>query len=284
MIEIQQAFKRDGKAFVTFLTAGDPDLSSTARYLGVLQDAGADIIEIGIPFSDPIAEGPVIQEADIRALKNNVCIDDIFAMLQGVERKVPFLFMTYVNPVFFYGYEKFFRRCAECGIAGIILPDVPYEESGEVKAAAGKYGVTVIDMVAPTSMQRIKTVCKGAKGFIYLVSSMGVTGVRSEITTDIKGIASQIRQVTDTPVCVGFGISTPAQAAKTAGESDGAIVGSALVKIIAKNGEHAEEELKKYVSSMSAAVHGNGKELLSPAATDCFCEAPTGDTTTPRRR
>lgn len=255
MIDIRQAFQRDGKAFVAFLTAGDPTLEATARYIAALQDAGVDLIEIGIPFSDPIAEGTVIQEADIRALKNNVCIDDIFKMLEGVERKVPFVFMTYANPVFFYGYEKFFCSCAEAGIAGIILPDVPYEESGEVKSVARKYGVTVIDMVAPTSLQRVETVCKDAKGFVYLVSSMGVTGVRKEITTDIKGIAEHIRKVTSTPVCVGFGISTPEQAAKTAEESDGAIVGSAIVRIIAKYGAHAEEPLKTYASAMSAAVH-----------------------------
>ncbi|MBP5242089.1 MAG: tryptophan synthase subunit alpha [Clostridia bacterium] len=255
MIEIKEAFKKDGKAFVTFLTAGDPTLQDTARYLQVLQDNGADLIEIGIPFSDPVAEGPVIQAADIRALKNNVCIDDIFEMLQGVERKVPFLFMTYANPVFFYGYEKFFSRCRETGIAGIILPDIPYEESEEVKSVARKYGVVVIDMVAPTSKERIQTVCKDAQGFIYLVSSLGVTGVRKEITTDIGAIARDVKAVTSTPVCVGFGISTPEQAGKTAAESDGAIVGSAIVRIIAEHGSNADEALAKYISDMSKAVH-----------------------------
>lgn len=258
MIEIKKAFEKDGKAFVAFITAGDPTLAATEKYLKVLQDGGVDIIEVGIPFSDPIAEGPVIQEADIRALKNNVCVDDIFNMVERVEKKVPFLFMTYVNPVFFYGYDKFFARCKEAGISGVIIPDVPFKESGEIKCVAEKYGVIVTDMVAPTSGKNIKTVCKDSKGFIYLVSSMGVTGVREKIETDIPSLVRTIRQATKTPVCVGFGISTPEQAKKAAEDADGAIVGSAIVRIVAKYGENAEEALYDYVKNMSEAVHGNG--------------------------
>ena len=256
MTEIAEAFRRNnGKAFVAFITAGDPTLADTKRYLEVLQDSGTDIIEVGIPFSDPIAEGVVIQEADLRALKNNVCIDDIFDMLSGVEKRIPFLFMTYANPVFFYGYDRFFARCREVGISGIIIPDVPYEESGEVKEVAARYGITVIDMVAPTSEERIAKVCAGAEGFIYLVSSMGVTGVRKSIDTDIAAIVRSVRAVTDTPVCVGFGISTPEQAARMATDADGAIVGSAIVRIVAKYGSGADGALAEYVSAMSGAVH-----------------------------
>jgi tryptophan synthase alpha chain len=256
MIDIKSVFERGNKkAFVGFITAGDPTLEDTKRYLEVMQTSGVDIIEVGIPFSDPIAEGVVIQEADIRALKNDVCLDEIFKMVAGIEKKVPFLFMTYANPVFFYGYERFFERCKEVGVSGVIIPDIPYEESDEVKCVAVKYGVAVIDMVAPTSEERIKKVCVQSKGFIYLVSSLGVTGVRKQISTDISSIYRQIRAVTDTPVCVGFGISTPEQAVKMAGDTDGAIIGSAIVRIIAQYGSHADEQLRDYLTSVACAVH-----------------------------
>jgi tryptophan synthase alpha chain len=256
MIEIKQAFsKGNKKAFVAFLTAGDPTLADTERYINIMQESGVDLIEIGIPFSDPIAEGPVIQAADIRALKNNVCLDDIFAMVERVDKKVPLVFMTYANPVYFYGYDKFFERLKKVGVAGVIIPDIPFEESGEVKVVADKYGITVVDMVAPTSNERIKKVCANSKGFIYLVSSLGVTGVRSKIDTDIVEITKKIREFSSTPVCVGFGISTPDQAANMAKAADGAIIGSAIVKIIGEYGSQADEKLREYLTKVSAAVH-----------------------------
>jgi tryptophan synthase alpha chain len=256
MIEIKQAFSRGNKkAFIAFLTAGDPTIKDTERYINIMQESGVDLIEVGIPFSDPIAEGPVIQAADLRSLKNNVCLNDVFEMCARIEKKVPFVFMTYANPVFFYGYDKFFARCKSVGVSGVIIPDIPFEESDEVKSVAVRYGVTVIDMVAPTSEDRIKKVCASSEGFIYLVSSLGVTGVRREINTDISAIAKKIRQVTSTPACVGFGISTKEQAAKMAEAADGAIIGSAIVKIIAEYGSGADEKLREYLSGIAKAVH-----------------------------
>lgn len=255
MIDISSAFSGGKKAFAGFITAGDPSLKDTERYLNIMQNSGVDIIEVGIPFSDPVAEGEVIQRADARALAAGAYLDDIFAMVGGIEKKVPFLFMTYANPVCFYGYARFFARCKEAGVSGVIIPDIPYEESGEVKEVAADYGVTVIDMVAPTSEERIKKVCAGSSGFIYLVSSMGVTGVRDKFDADISSVYRKIRAVTDTPVCVGFGISTPESAARMAAQCDGAIIGSAIVKIIEKYGSQADEPLRKFLTSVASAVH-----------------------------
>ena len=255
MIDISTAFAGGKKVFAAFITAGDPTLEDTKRYLGIIQDCGADIIEVGIPFSDPIAEGEVIQNADARALAGGATLDKIFQMVEGVQKKVPFLFMTYANPVYFYGYARFFERCRRAGVSGVIIPDIPFEESGEVKEVALNYGVTVIDMVAPTSEERIKKVCAQSRGFIYLVSSLGVTGMRSHIDTNISSVYGRIRAVTDTPVCVGFGISSPEQAKKMAGECDGAIVGSAIVKIIGQECSHADEKLADFITSVASAVH-----------------------------
>lgn len=258
MIEISTAFQGGKKAFVGFITAGDPTLADTKRYLEIMQDNGVDIIEVGIPFSDPIAEGEVIQNADIRALSGGANLGAIFDMVESIEKKVPFLFMTYANPVCFYGYSRFFEHCRQAGVSGVIIPDIPFEESGEVKEVALNYGITVIDMVAPTSEERIKKVCADSQGFIYLVSSMGVTGMRSHIDTDISSVCSKIKEVTDTPVCIGFGISTAEQARDMAQRSDGAIMGSAIVKVIEKYGGKADEPLRKFITSVAAAVHSAG--------------------------
>lgn len=257
MIKVKEAF--DGKkAFIGFLTAGDPSLEKTEEFILEMERAGASLIEIGIPFSDPIAEGPVIQEANVRALSapGGCTTDMIFEMVARLKGKVkvPMVFLTYLNPVYKYGYEKFCARCEEIGIAGMIIPDLPYEERGELSPTAEKYGLDIISMVAPTSADRIQRIAKEAKGYIYIVSSMGVTGVRSEITTDIGEILSQIRQVTDTPAAVGFGISTPEQAAKFGKLADGVIVGSAIVKIIAQYGADAGPHIYEYVSSMVKAL------------------------------
>lgn len=255
MIEIAQAFQNGKKAFVGFITAGDPTIEDTVRYLEIMQSSGVDIIEVGIPFSDPIAEGAVIRQADERALAGGINLDRIFEAVAKIEKRVPILFMTYANPVFFYGYGAFFRRCAECGVCGVIIPDIPFEESGEVKREAQKYGITVVDMVAPTSDERIGKVCADSRGFIYLVSSLGVTGMRKSIDTDIGAVYRKIRRVSDTPVCVGFGISSPEQAADTAKKADGVIVGSAIVKIIEQYGGAADARLRKFLSEVAAAVH-----------------------------
>lgn len=244
------------KAFIAFLTAGDPNADSTVKYILAMEKAGADLIEIGIPFSDPTAEGVVIQEANIRSLSNGMTTDGVFDIVRRVRESsnVPLAFMTYINPVFHYGYDRFFGKCRELGVCAIIIPDLPFEEKDEVVDVASKYGIKVIFLIAPTSHERIKRIAKAADGFIYIVSSMGVTGVRSSINTNLDEIVSAIRSETDVPCAIGFGISTPEQAKKMAGISDGAIVGSAIVKIIAEHGENAEEAVYEYVKSMKEAV------------------------------
>lgn len=244
------------KAFICFLTAGDPTADCTVEYILEMERAGADLVEIGIPFSDPTAEGVVIQEANIRALKNGMTTDGAFDIVRRVREKsqIPLAFMTYANPVFHYGYDRFFTKCEELGVDAIIIPDMPYEEKREMEEPANAHNVALISMIAPTSEDRIQRIASEAKGFIYVVSSMGVTGVRSEIKTDLGAIVESIRRVTDVPCAIGFGISTPEQAKKMAALSDGAIVGSAIVKLIAKHGEQAASEIYDYVKSMKDAV------------------------------
>lgn len=255
MSNISKAFKNT-KAFIPFLTGGDPTIDKTEEYIYKIVEAGADIIEIGIPFSDPIAEGPVIQEANIRALKNGATPERIFEMVERVRTKtqVPIVFLTYLNPVFNYGYDKFFARCKKAGVDGIIIPDMPFEEKGELAEEAKKNGVDIISLIAPTSADRIQMIAKEAQGYVYVVSSLGVTGMRSEIKTDLKSIIDLVKQATDVPAAVGFGINTPEQAAEISKISDGVIVGSAIVKIIEKYGENAAGEVYKYVKEMKDAI------------------------------
>lgn len=255
MSKIAEAF-RNGKAFIPFITCGDPDLETTAKVVREAVRNGADLIELGIPFSDPTAEGPVIQEANLRALKGKVTTDKVFDLVRELRTDVtvPMVFMTYANVVFSYGAEKFISICNEIGIDGLILPDLPYEEKEEFLPLCHKYGVDLISLIAPTSENRIAMIAKDAEGFIYLVSSLGVTGVRSEIKTDLKSIVDVIRANTDTPVAIGFGISTPEQASKMAGISDGAIVGSAIIKILAEHGRDAAPYVGEYVKSMKDAL------------------------------
>ena len=251
MSKISEAFQNK-KAFIAYLMAGDPNLSVSAKYILTAQEAGADLIEIGIPFSDPVAEGEVIEAASMRAIRAGTRLDGVFDMVASIQDKmhIPMVFMTYLNPVYVYGYDRFFAKCVEIGICGIIIPDMPYEEQGEAKEIAKKYGIEMITLVAPTSEQRIKEIASHAEGFLYLVSSMGVTGVRSEITTDVSSIVEEIRKSTDIPVAVGFGISTPEQVAHYSAIADGVIVGSAIVNIIAQESEQAHEHLRAYIQSM----------------------------------
>ena len=255
MSNIAKAFA-NGKAFIPFVTCGDPDLETTANIVRAMAEAGADLIELGIPFSDPTAEGPVIQSANVRALSAGTTTDRIFDLVQDLRKDVtiPMVFMTYANVVFSYGAEKFISTCQEIGIDGLILPDIPYEEKDEFDPICKRYGVDLISMVAPTSEERIAMVAKEASGFIYVVSSLGVTGVRSEITTDIGAMVELIRANSSCPCAVGFGISTPEQAKKMAGLADGAIVGSAIVKLIAQYGREAVPYVADYVKQMKEAV------------------------------
>lgn len=259
MSKIGQAFA-NGKAFIAFLTAGDPSAEKSVEYILKMEEAGADLIEIGIPFSDPTAEGVVIQDANIRALRAGMSTEGVFEIVRRVREKsqIPLVFLTYLNPVFHYGYEAFFGRCQELGVDGIIIPDLPYEEKGELADIAAAHDVDVISMIAPTSEQRIQKIASEATGFIYLVSSMGVTGMRGTITTDLGTIVESIRKVSNTPVAIGFGINTPQQAADMAGLSDGAIVGSAIVKMIERDGACAGDALAEYVSKMKEAVRQMG--------------------------
>ena len=255
MSNIRSAF-RNGKAFIPFITCGDPDLETTAKIVRAAAENGADLIELGIPFSDPTAEGPVIQGANLRALSGGVTTDKIFDLVAELRKdvKIPMVFMTYANVVFSYDAERFMARCCETGIGGVILPDLPFEEKDEFSAVAKQYGVDLISLIAPTSADRIAMIAKEADGFIYVVSSLGVTGVRSEITTNIGDIVEVIRKNTDTPCAVGFGISEPEQAAKMASLSDGAIVGSAIIRIIEKYGRDAAPHVGEYVKRMKDAV------------------------------
>ncbi len=258
MNKIRQAFENK-KAFIPFITCGDPDLETTKKIIHALAENGADLIELGIPFSDPTAEGPVIMQANLRALSNGITTDDVFAMVKEVssEVEVPLVFMTYANVVYSYGNDGFFKKCKESGISGIILPDVPYEEKEEFESVASRYEVEFVSMIAPTSEGRVEMIAKEAKGFLYLVSSLGVTGERSKITGDLKTTVERVRKVTDVPCAVGFGISTPEQAAEMANISDGAIVGSAIVRVIEKYGKDAPDEVGKFVKEMKEAYYAS---------------------------
>lgn len=255
MSNIARAFDH-GKAFIPFITCGDPDLETTEKTVRAMAQAGADLIELGIPFSDPTAEGPVIQSANVRALAAGTTTDRIFDMVRSLRRDVslPMVFMTYANVVFSYGANRFLSTCADIGMDGLILPDVPFEEKGEFDPICKQYGLDLVSLVAPTSEDRIARIARDASGFIYVVSSLGVTGVRSEITTDIGAMVALIREATSLPCAVGFGISTPDQARKMAGLSDGAIVGSAIVKLIAQYGREAVPHVAAYVKEMKDAV------------------------------
>ena len=255
MTRIQKAFDNQ-KAFIAFVTGGDPDVETTKKLIPEMAKAGADLIEIGIPFSDPIAEGVVIQEADVRALSAGTTTDDLFDMVKEVRKEtdVPLVFMTYMNPVYTYGTERFIEKAAKVGMDGLILPDVPFEEKEEIDSVCKKYGLDLISLIAPTSHERITQIAKEAQGFVYCVSSLGVTGTRTKITTDIGAMVKLVKAAKDIPCAVGFGISTPEQAKKMAEQSDGAIVGSAIVKLCAAHGENCVPYVKEYVKSMKDAI------------------------------
>ena len=252
---IAEAFA-NGKAFIPFLTCGDPSLEVTEQLIYEMEEAGADLIELGIPFSDPTAEGPVIQAANVRALSGGVTTDKIFDMVKRLRQntKIPMVFMTYANVVFSYGTERFIQKAASLGMDGLILPDVPFEEKEEFDSVCKKYGLDLISLIAPTSHERITQIAKEAEGFVYCVSSLGVTGMRSAITTDIGAMVQLVKEAKDIPCAVGFGISTPEQAAAMAAKSDGAIVGSAIVKLCGQYKEACVPYVKEYVKSMKDAV------------------------------
>lgn len=255
MSRIEQAFA-NGKAFIAFVTGGDPDLETTEKLIYAMEAAGADLIEIGVPFSDPIAEGAVIQEANERALLAGCTTDKLFELVAKVRKRVriPMVFLTYINPIYTYGKDRFMSKCRETGIDGIIVPDLPFEEKEELEPDCNQYGIDLIPLIAPTSRDRIKMISENARGFLYCVSSMGVTGVRSEIKTDINAMIRLVRESSKVPCAVGFGISTEEQAARFAAIADGAIVGSAIVRIVARYGRESEKPVFEYVKAMKEAV------------------------------
>ncbi|MCD8024812.1 MAG: tryptophan synthase subunit alpha [Candidatus Gastranaerophilales bacterium] len=243
------------KAFIPFITAGYPTLNDTVSFILQMEKAGADMIEIGIPFSDPIAEGAVIQHASTAALKNGASLDKIFETTAKIRKQtdIPLVFMSYVNPLFKTGYENFFRKCDELNVRGVILPDVPFEEKADIEKYARPYDVDLISMIAPTSNDRIKMIAQASRGFIYVVSSLGVTGTRDEIKTDLGAITDIIKETTPVKTAIGFGINTPKQAEEMSKFSDGVIVGSAIIKIIDKYGSNAQEAIFNYVREMKNA-------------------------------
>lgn len=255
MSKIQKAFQ-NGKAFIPFITCGDPSLEVTEQIVGIMVENGADLIELGIPFSDPTAEGPVIQAANERALAKGVTTDQIFDMVVRLRKKiqVPMVFMTYANVVFSYGIERFVKKASEAGMDGLILPDVPHEEKAEFAKVCQQYDMDLVSLIAPTSHERIAEIAADAQGFVYCVSSLGVTGVRSQITTNVGEMVELVKKTKNIPCAIGFGISTPEQAARMAQSADGVIVGSAIVKLCAEYGEECVPHIAKYVQSIKSAL------------------------------
>lgn len=249
----------NGMAFIPFITAGDPALEVTEELTLGLAEAGADLIELGIPFSDPVAEGPVIQEADRRALTKGVTTDKIFALVERVRRRsqAPLALMTYVNPVFTYGTRRFMKNCQEVGVDAVIVPDTPYEERDELAPFCSEHGVRLISMIAPTSKNRIQMIAREAQGFVYCVSSMGVTGTRQEIGSEAEEMIKEVKKVNDIPCAIGFGVSTPEQAKGMAKFADGVIVGSAIVKIIAEHGMDCLPHVLDFARLMNEAIKGD---------------------------
>ena len=255
MTKIAEAFK-NGKAFIPFVACGDPDLETTGKIVRAMSENGADLIELGIPFSDPTAEGPVIQSANMRALSGQITTDKIFDFVREIRKdvSVPMVFMTYANVVFSYGSEKFIKTCSQIGMDGLILPDLPYEEKDEFYPLCKKYGIGLISLIAPTSHDRIAMIAKEAEGFVYIVSSLGVTGARNEIASDISAMVKSVNENTDIPCAVGFGISTPEQARKIGQLADGVIIGSAIIRIIEEHGRDSVPYVIEYVRRIKEAL------------------------------
>jgi tryptophan synthase alpha chain len=285
MSNIARAFQntryagKTGAAFIGFVTGGDPTIDKSREFILEMIRAGADLVEIGVPFSDPIAEGPVIQQANLRALAAGATVEKLFSLVESLraETQVPLVFLTYLNPVYHYGYDAFFKRSQKAGLDGIIIPDLPFEEQGEVRDVSSKYGVDLISLIAPTSGtpaepaaagegsppgERVQKIAAAASGFLYLVSSMGVTGVRSEIRTDLSSIIAAVKKAAKLPAAVGFGIHTPDQAAEIGKIADGVIVGSAIVKIVAQHGADAGKYIYDYVREMKQAANQGLRLIL----------------------
>lgn len=256
MTNINKVFE-NGKAFIPFVTAGDFGLDTTEKLLFAIEESGADLIEVGIPFSDPTAEGPVIQEASERALQLGTTPNKIIEMVKHARNNgltVPLAFMTYANPVFNFGIENFAKECVACDICAVIIPEIPFEEKHEMSDIFDNYGINMISLIAPTSHDRIKMIASEATGFIYCVSSMGVTGMRKQITTNVGQMVKLVKQIKDIPCAIGFGVSTPKQAKEMSQYADGVIIGSAIVNIVAKHGKESIPYVKDFVKDVKQAI------------------------------
>jgi tryptophan synthase alpha chain len=244
------------KALITFITGGHFGYNTTEKLVLTMEKAGADIIEIGVPFSDPIAEGPVIQRSSMEAISQGATLAGIFDTVKKLREKtdIPILLMLYINSVFGYGKEKFFEKCNEAQIDGVIVPDLPFEEYDEIADTADKHGVYSVRLVTPTSKERIKKIASGAKGFLYCVSSVGVTGMRNSFNTDFEKFFTEIKKHSTAPNCIGFGISNPEQAKKMSGYADGVIVGSAIVKLVSEFGENSIDRVYEFTRAIKDAI------------------------------
>lgn len=237
MNRIEKKFKELGesKALITYITAGDPGLDQTEQLIYAMERGGADIVELGIPYSDPIADGPVIQAAGKRALENGTRLFKVFEIVKNTRKKteIPLVFLIYFNTILSHGIENFIKKCQEAGVDGLIIPDLPLEERDEIRKLIGGSGVDLIPLVAPNSKERLgEIINQGGSGFVYCISSFGVTGVRDNFDVDLKGFLKEVGEVTDLPLAVGFGISSREHVEKIHGIADGAIVGSAIVKLV----------------------------------------------------
>ncbi|CAI8614255.1 unnamed protein product [Vicia faba] len=259
--ETFNSLKKQGKvALIPYITAGDPDLATTAEALKVLDSCGSDIIELGVPYSDPLADGPVIQAASTRSLARGTDFDSIISMLKEVvpELSTPIALFTYYNPILKRGTERFMSIVKETGVHGLVVPDVPLEETETLRKEAKKNGIELVLLTTPTTpTNRMKAIVDGAEGFVYLVSSLGVTGTRASISGKVQALLKEIKEATPKPVAVGFGISTAEQVKQVAGwGADGVIVGSAMVKLLgeAKTPQEGLKELENFTLSLRSAL------------------------------
>lgn len=254
MSNIKNVFNQ--KTLIGFIMAGDPDLHTTKSVICAMADAGADMVELGIPFSDPIAESSIVQSANLRALKSETYLPAIFEMVKEVRKltQISIIFHTYINPVFNYGYENFFKKCSEVNIDGIVIPDLPYEEKSEIKEYATKYGVDIISFVVPNDINRVKTIAKEASGFLYFVPSIGSTTVMEGHFSEVTNVIDILKETTDIPVAIGFGINTVQQAEFFSEIADGIIIGNAIVKIVEKYGKEASKYVFEYVKEIKTAI------------------------------
>ncbi len=257
MNRLDVALQKKTKDLVVFFTAGDPSLDTTVQLVLEAEKNGATIVELGIPFSDPVAEGEVISRASERSLQNGFKVDDLFYIVREIRKhsNIPLLFMSYINPIYFYGYDKFFKKCNEYLVDGVIIPDIPYEEQNEVKEYTKKHDLRLITLLAPTSDKRIKELASNSEGFIYTVSSLGVTGMRSEINEQIFEVAHSIKQHTNNKVFVGFGIGSKEQVSIYSQYFDGVIVGSAIVKIVEQHGINSIKYVGNFIKSLKEGLN-----------------------------